>query len=357
MTTALLILASAVALYYAMTLLAAPFARDVPLPAAVRTRFAILIPAHNEESTLPATLTSVTKLDYPHGLVECFVIVDNCTDSTATTARAFGVTVLERSDDTHRGKGHALAFALDVIPFSDFDSVMIFDADGELDAQALRRFDARFQHGAAAVQGSIRTRNAADSTASLVAGVGNVLDDWMSQGRGTLGRHVPLRGTAMAFTTATLARCPWRCYGLTEDAEYSTRLARAGIRVEFEPAVQARSESAASTADLAPQRRRWRAALADPRRWIESKPLVLLQLMLATAAAMLTGEIELMLWSAGLWLLNVAMYAAALSRLDAVSFARLAIAPLVVLRLAGITLAGIVHKEQAWRRTRRTAEA
>ena len=56
------------------------------------------------------------------------------------------------------------------------DAVLIIDADGELAPDALRVFDSRFAAGADVVQGSIRTRNAGTG-ASLVAAVGNVLDD------------------------------------------------------------------------------------------------------------------------------------------------------------------------------------
>src|SRR5690242_16080598 len=51
-------------------------------------RFAILIPAHNEETVLGDLLESLRSLDYPHDSYSVHVVADNCTDSTAVLARA-----------------------------------------------------------------------------------------------------------------------------------------------------------------------------------------------------------------------------------------------------------------------------
>ncbi|HZZ42250.1 MAG TPA: glycosyltransferase, partial [Tepidisphaeraceae bacterium] len=72
-----------------------------------RPPLAILIPAHNEQTGLPATLTSITPQLLPHDRI--LVVADNCTDATADVARQFPqTTVLERQDPLHRGKGNAL---------------------------------------------------------------------------------------------------------------------------------------------------------------------------------------------------------------------------------------------------------
>jgi glycosyltransferase involved in cell wall biosynthesis len=58
-----------------------------------RARFSVVIPAYNEESTLAASLTSITKQDYA-GDVEVIVVDNGSTDATADIARSFGVTVV-----------------------------------------------------------------------------------------------------------------------------------------------------------------------------------------------------------------------------------------------------------------------
>ena len=52
--------------------------------------FAIIIPAHNEESVITETLKSCAQIDYPSNKFQVFVIADNCTDNTAEIARNIG---------------------------------------------------------------------------------------------------------------------------------------------------------------------------------------------------------------------------------------------------------------------------
>src|SRR5262249_54683545 len=79
-------------LYYGFLCLAGllarrPFYRAVGEPCHT---FAIVIPAHNEETTLPDVLSSCAALDYPADKIKVYVIADNCTDETARIARSLG---------------------------------------------------------------------------------------------------------------------------------------------------------------------------------------------------------------------------------------------------------------------------
>jgi cellulose synthase/poly-beta-1,6-N-acetylglucosamine synthase-like glycosyltransferase len=71
-----------------------------------RARTAVVIPAHNEEAGLGATLAGV-RAQLAEGDV-VVVVADNCRDGTAGVARAGGARVLERTDAVRRGKGYAL---------------------------------------------------------------------------------------------------------------------------------------------------------------------------------------------------------------------------------------------------------
>lgn len=354
--TALLFLvpATVAAAYYFGFLLVAPLRSTTRPHAKASTKFAILVPAHNEELLLPGTLDSISKLDYPSELFTVFVIADNCTDSTTAIARNRGVTVLERHDSSRRGKGYGLEFALETILPTKPDAVLILDADGELAADALRIFDARLATSQV-VQGSIRTRNSGDGPSGLVAAVGNVLDDAISAGRDRLGWPVPLRGSNMAFRREVLEAIPWSCHGLTEDAEYAAKLSTAGIAIRFEPAARARSESPAKMDALMQQRRRWRAAFTLST-MLESKPLVLAQLMLTTLIVAIFREPVFLAWLAVIWLMTVVVYFYALSRIEDFSLRSCLALPRVVVRLALVTLAGPFSRNHEWHRTRRAGE-
>ena len=66
-------------------------------------RFAVLIPAHDEELALGALLASLRRVDYPSSGLFVLVIADHCSDGTARVARAGDVACLERAEGP-RGK-------------------------------------------------------------------------------------------------------------------------------------------------------------------------------------------------------------------------------------------------------------
>lgn len=103
----------------------------------------VLIPAHNEESSLPATLASLMEQSTPPNRI--VVVADNCTDRTVQVARDHHVDVFETVGNTHK-KGGALNQALhDLLPtLGDNDTVMVMDADSQIGddflTAAIRRF-------------------------------------------------------------------------------------------------------------------------------------------------------------------------------------------------------------------------
>jgi cellulose synthase/poly-beta-1,6-N-acetylglucosamine synthase-like glycosyltransferase len=88
----------------------------------------VVIPAHDEEGRLPATLASLRTQSLPPDRV--VVVADNCTDDTAGVARAAGVEVFETVGNT-RKKAGALNQALsELLPDQgENDLVMVMDAD------------------------------------------------------------------------------------------------------------------------------------------------------------------------------------------------------------------------------------
>ncbi|MBA4189577.1 MAG: hypothetical protein C0467_16450 [Planctomycetaceae bacterium] len=348
----LLVLATAVYLGYLVPTLVGLIPQRVMLPTAPSHTFAILIPAHNEESGLPATLQSVMELDYPANLVRVCVVADNCTDDTARVPWDFGIRCLVRRDASKRGKGYALAFGLEQILADMPDVVLILDADCQLNPSALRALDAAFVTGADAVQCAVRACNPDDGPTGYVAAVGSAIDEVMAAGMHRLGRSVPLRGTGMAFRRSVLERVPWTAFGLVEDAEYSQRLRRAGVRVQHCRDAKVSSDSPANWADLGRQRRRWRAAGV-----LASKPLGLCLIAMAASVGFACGFVW---WPATLLLLTAWVYlrAAAAVGFTQRRFGLLLKSPGIVVRLGWVTFAGLFRRQPTtWDRTPRATES
>lgn len=89
--------------------------------------FVILMPAHNEALVISQAIQSI--LSQLHSGSQLLVIADNCSDNTASIAKALGAKVIERSDTTRRGKGYALDFGLQSLKDNPPQVVLIVDAD------------------------------------------------------------------------------------------------------------------------------------------------------------------------------------------------------------------------------------
>jgi cellulose synthase/poly-beta-1,6-N-acetylglucosamine synthase-like glycosyltransferase len=94
--------------------------------------YKILMPAHNEAIVIGKTLSRLIA-ELPDSTPANIVLVaDNCTDQTAKIARSHGVTVLERHDKQHLGKGYALDFGIEYIrKHNPPEILIIIDADCE----------------------------------------------------------------------------------------------------------------------------------------------------------------------------------------------------------------------------------
>ncbi len=92
----------------------------------------VLIPAHNEESLIGATILSLQQQSYPPERI--IVVADNCTDATIEISRAAGVEVVESIGNTHKKAGALNQALARLLPGQgDNDVVMVMDADTTLD--------------------------------------------------------------------------------------------------------------------------------------------------------------------------------------------------------------------------------
>jgi 1,2-diacylglycerol 3-beta-glucosyltransferase len=222
----------------------------------------VLVPAHDEEAMIGSTVAALRALDYASGRFDVAVIADNCTDRTATEARAAGALVLERRDPELRGKGHALAWALDRIDHSG-RLVLLVDADCRPSPGLLRAASTRIAAGAEVVQAAYTVSNPDDSpAAALRQGAFALVNTVRPLGKSALGLSCGLLGTGMAFAPGVLERVPWRSFSLAEDAEQHLRLVEAGLRAEFCPEAGVSSPMPASLAGGADQQSRWEAGRA-----------------------------------------------------------------------------------------------
>ncbi len=204
------------------------------------TRFAVLIPAHDEEAVIGDTLAALAALDYPTDLFSVHVVADHCTDRTVEVATAAGADVRENTSGS-RGKGPALQWLLGAVlddaaaSSRPIDAIVIVDADTVVAPGFLGAVAAQLEAGATVVQGQYRVRDPGASTATALRSAALALRHHLRPlGRTALGGSCGLFGNGMAFRTEVLRTRAWSDH-LTEDIELQNELLLDGVLVAYAP--------------------------------------------------------------------------------------------------------------------------
>lgn len=92
----------------------------------------IIIPARNEEHSIPAVINDLKQ----HGYTNIIVVDDGSTDATHQTATSLGVTVLTHY--VNRGQGAALRTGTEYALNQNADIIVHFDADGQMRAEDIK---------------------------------------------------------------------------------------------------------------------------------------------------------------------------------------------------------------------------
>lgn len=216
----------------------------------------VIVPAHDEERTLAASGAGLARLLGSRTRV--LLVADNCTDGTASVARALGLEVVERHDAVRRGKGYALAFGRNQIAASPPDVVVVLDADCEIDPDGLARLTDAVLASDRAAQAAYLFRPA--PTAPPVVQISNfaffVKNRIRQRGIRRLGGAAILTGSGMAF--------PWRDYAaldlatgnVVEDLAIGIGLIDLGKAAQYFDGATVRSDCSSDDGSST-QRARW----------------------------------------------------------------------------------------------------
>ena len=234
-----------------------PGGRRPPRPDARQPRVALVVPAHDEQAGIAATVTDLrAQLDPETRLI---VVADNCSDGTAAVARAAGATVIERADADRRGKGFAIVFALDHLTPDPPDVVILVDADCRVSDGGLRALARLAAETGRPVQGEyVLTAPERPTPLSVISALAVLVRNRVRpRGLARLGLPCQLTGSGMAFPWRLLREAPETGANLVEDLVMGLELALAGTPALACPEVTIRSELPDRDHAAVGQRRRW----------------------------------------------------------------------------------------------------
>lgn len=231
--------------------------RSAPALSGTRPQIAILIPAHNEEAGLPATLSSLqSQLDINDRIL---VVADNCRDRTAEVARRAGADVVERSHAELRGKGYALDFGVQALAEAPPDVVVIVDADCIVADGAIARLAGLAAQHRRPVQALylMHTPVGSGPLKKIAEFAWIVKNKVRPLGWFRLNWPCQLMGTGMAFPWQIIRGARLATGHIVEDMKLGMDLALAGNAPMFCPHALVYSYFPASNEGTQSQRTRW----------------------------------------------------------------------------------------------------
>ena len=230
---------------------------DRPVLPEGRPDVAVIVPAHQEETGIGETIAGLRSQLRPGDRL--LVVADNCSDATARLAREAGAEVVERHDETRRGKGFALDFGVRHLAEHPPAIVLIVDADCSLQPGAVDRLAAEVAARQRPVQGLYLMHVPPGGGLGLqVAEFAFLVKNRVRPaGMARLGLPCHLTGTGMAFPWAIIRDADLAHASLVEDMKLGLDLALDGKAVTFCEAARIDSDFPYSEAGAATQRRRW----------------------------------------------------------------------------------------------------
>lgn len=231
---------------------------------------AVIIPAHNEEAHIAATIESVRRIDWP--TVHIIVVDDGSTDGTAEILRSFGHQVTVLSKRINDGKARALD---DAIVSSTDGLVMIVDADCIVPPQTANLMARHFvtSDNIGAVTANPRVMKTSAIVEKLQAIEFCATVSATRRGQAVWGRILTMSGICTLLRRDALDEVGlFDEFQPTEDIEMSWRLNLAGWRVTYEPEAVVGMVVPSTAKALVVQRRRWARGLVQVLRkhWFRS---------------------------------------------------------------------------------------
>lgn len=334
-------------------------------------RFAIVVPAHNEEAVIGKLLDSLRRLDYPKDKLHVLVVADHCTDTTAHTVRQAGYACLDRRTG-ERGKAPSLTDGIAWVNANhpEVAAVAFFDADNIVHTDFFRVM-AGVVADEPCLQAHVGIHNWNASIFSRLNYINAMVENRfreLARSQAKLSCH--LRGHGMVFRRDILQDLAWQRGAQVEDYDMQLRLVLSGRRVVWVDQARVDSVLPETAKQAAAQRLRWaggksailrRSVATLFRRWLENRSAIVfdqtmlflipshaVQLCLVFAvvigAVLAAGFGSALLWTSLLLLVLYFGYfviGAALNGVRLVTFMSVPAAPVYILWRTWIYLASL----------------
>lgn len=227
------ILTASYLIYYIITGLITLKSRRKIEVTSPKKKFAVLIPARNEELVIGNLLKSLKKQEYTKDLYDVFVIANNCTDKTKEIASKNNANVIECTYQIN-SKGEALRFAFNKLKYKDYDAYIIFDADNIVHPKFINKMNNALCGGYEIAQGFRDSKNPSDTWVSSCYSIHYLIHNtFLNRSRMNMDKSCFINGTGVMISKNFIEKYGYNSKTLTEDIELTVKCAINDKQVAF----------------------------------------------------------------------------------------------------------------------------
>lgn len=245
-------------LYYLVIAMFA-FKKDkVKLKNNIKKKFAVVIPARNEELVIGNLIQSLNNQNYPKDKYDVFVVPNNCDDNTEEVALSNNAQVINCANVITKSKGDVLRYAFKTLRENDYDAYLIFDADNIVHPEFIGKMNDVLVSGYRVAQGYRDSKNPSDTWISSSHSLHYIIQNYfMNRARNNINKSCFVNGTGFMISKEYLDENRYNSLTITEDIELNVNCGLNNERIAFVESAVTYDEQPISFEVSWKQRKRW----------------------------------------------------------------------------------------------------
>ena len=228
-----------------------------------KTKFAVLVPARNEEKCITGIINTLKQQKYPEELIDIFVIPNNCTDRTKEKSQDAGAYIIDVPEHVDN-KGKALSYGIDeLLKTNRYGAFLVFDADNRVNEEFISQMNKAFCAGANVAKSRIYAQEPYQNIVATFYDMHFcIANRTINKPRENLGLSARVIGTGFGISSKFLKQIGgFTAHSITEDAEFYVQYSTIGERCVYCENAITYDEQPQSFRISLMQRKRWMSGI------------------------------------------------------------------------------------------------
>lgn len=223
-----------------------------------KNKFAIVIPARNEELVIGNLIQSLNTQEYPKDKYDIYVLPNNCTDNTEKIAKEFNAEVIDCQNQIIHSKGDVLRYAFKTLEVKDYDAYIIFDADNIVHPNFINEMNKYLALGYRVAQGYRDSKNPSDTWISSSHSMHYIIQNFfMNKSRMNINKSCFINGTGFMVSKELINDYGYNSLTITEDIELTVKCGFNNEKIAFVESAITYDEQPIDFEVSWKQRKRW----------------------------------------------------------------------------------------------------